>query len=37
MCLQGVQASFGLILSKKVEFWKSFAIQASLEIKEAIE
>ena len=35
--LQGVPASYGLILSNKVEFWKSLEIQAPLEIQDAIE
>ena len=30
-------ASSGVILSKKVEFWKGFAIQATLEIQDVIE
>ena len=30
--VQGVPASFGLILSKKVEFWNCFAFEAPLEI-----
>ena len=34
---QGVPASSGLILSKKVEFWKCFELQAPLEIQGIIE
>ena len=35
--VQGVPVSYGLILSKKVESWKWFTLQAPLEILDAIE
>ena len=35
--LQGVPASFGLILSKKVEFWTLSELSAPLEIMDFIE
>ena len=35
--LQGVPASFGLILSKKVAFWTLSELSAPLEIKDFIE
>ena len=35
--LQGVPASFWLILGNKVEFWKCFDFQPSLEIQDTIE
>ena len=37
MYLHGVLVNFGYILSKKVEFWKSFTFQAPLEIQDPIE
>ena len=35
--VEGVPASFGLILSQKIEFWKNFTIHAPLEIQDAFD